>query len=83
MSGRRVIVEFNSPQFFLPLDEVGMDFHDGTDELLTASDIADLISEKYSSFEEFIKDWMLDSAQIFIQLEGFNGGHYTHAEVEL
>lgn len=83
MSERRVIVEFNSPQFTFPLDEIGMEFGDKSDEHLTAKDVADLISEQYDSFAEFIGDFMLDSAQVFIQLEGFNGGHYTQAEVEL
>jgi hypothetical protein len=80
---RRVYIQFDSPTFSIPLDEVGLQFGDMSDEQITAKDIADLIESEYSSFEDFIRDWMLDTASVFIQLDGFEGEPKTHAEVEL
>lgn len=81
---RRVIFEFSSDSFIFPLDELGFEFGDKSDEHIVARDIADSIASDYKGdLVGFLRDFDLDSANIFIQLEGFKGAKYTNADVEL
>lgn len=81
-SARLCIIYFESPSFDIPLDEMGMEFGDGSDEHITAQDVADLIRSQYRSLSEFASDFCVNEATVSIQLTGVNGAPPTHAEVE-
>lgn len=70
MSDRTVVIDFASPQFEVKLSSIGLEFGDASDELIEAQDIADLIRSQYGTLSEFLSDFGLEAAEVFIQLEG-------------